>query len=113
MNGSSFLIMGIVMIGMMFLTMRSQKKQQQARLDMINSMKPGDKVVTIGGLYGVVDSIDTEVNTVTLDIDGIYLTFERAAIRTVVAAGTPVVTPEDLSPADPVEPVVSESMIEE
>ncbi|MET3557724.1 preprotein translocase subunit YajC [Streptococcus rupicaprae] len=117
MNGSSFLIMGIVMVGMMFLTMRTQKKQQQARLDMINSMKPGDKVVTIGGLYGVVDSIDTDVNTVTLDIDGIYLTFERAAIRTVVAAGTPevapTVKPEDLSPADPVDPVVSDSVIEE
>lgn len=102
----SLLIMLVVMVGMMFFTARGQKKQQQARLDMLNSMKTGDKVVTIGGLYGVVDSIDTEVNTVTLDIDGVYLTFERAAIRTVVSGAV-----DSLSPAETVEaPVVDEAV---
>lgn len=86
MNGNVMMLLVIgASVGMMFLSMRGQKKQQEQRLAMLNNMKPGDKVVTIGGLYGVVDSIDTEVNTVTLDIDGVYLTFERAAIRTVVA----------------------------
>lgn len=74
-----------LMVLMMAFTFRGQKKQQEQRLAMLNAMKPGDKVVTIGGLYGVIDSIDTEVNTVVLDIEGIYLTFERAAIRTVVS----------------------------
>ncbi|MEY8463430.1 preprotein translocase subunit YajC [Streptococcus merionis] len=111
MNGLTPIILLLMMGGMMFFTARGQKKQQQARLEMLNNVKPGDKVVTIGGLYGVVDSVDTEVNTVTLDIDGIYLTFERAAIRTVVSGGVSV---ESLSPADPaVTPAEGDSEVEE
>lgn len=91
------IILLVLMGGMMFITARGQKKQQQARLDMLSKMKPGDKVVTIGGLYGLVDSIDTEVNTVVLDIDGVYLTFERAAIRTVVSGGVESLSPSDSS----------------
>lgn len=100
-GGGSLIIMMALMVGMMFFSMRGQKKQQQARLEMLKKMAQGDKVVTIGGLYGVVDSIDREVNTVTLDIDGIYLTFELAAIKTVVSSGTSgAVTIEDLAPAE-------------
>lgn len=91
------IILLVLMGGMMFITARGQKKQQQARLDMLSKMKPGDKVVTIGGLYGLVDSIDTEVNTVVLDIDGVYLTFERAAIRTVASGGVESLSPSDSS----------------
>ena len=40
--------------GMMFFMSRSQKKQQQQREELLNSMKPGSKVVTIGGLHGVI-----------------------------------------------------------
>ncbi len=111
----SLLIMLALMMGMMFFTMRGQKKQQQARLDMLNRMKTGDKVVTIGGLYGVVDSIDTEVNTVTLDIDGIYLTFERAAIRTVVSGAVENLSPADtvVTPAEDQAMASEESVIEE
>lgn len=112
-GGGSLVIMMALMVGMMFFTMRGQKKQQQARLDMINSMKPGDKVVTIGGLYGVVDSIDVDINTVTLDIDGVYLTFERAAIRTVVASGTSETKSEAPVPVESEEVSDTDSIIEE
>lgn len=35
--------------------------------------------MTIGGLYGIVDEITD--SKVVLDIDGVYLTFDREAIR--------------------------------
>ncbi|MFC2508540.1 MAG: preprotein translocase subunit YajC, partial [Bacteroides sp.] len=44
----------------------------------------GYEVITIGGLYGTVDEVDTDKKTVVLDVDGVYLTFELTAIKTVL-----------------------------
>ncbi|MFB5283866.1 preprotein translocase subunit YajC [Peribacillus sp. Hz7] len=66
-----------------FLLIRPQKKRQNAVKEMQNSLKKGDKVVTIGGLHGTVDSID-ELKVVIKSSDGTKLTFDRQAIREVV-----------------------------
>ena len=42
-----------------------------------------DSVVTIGGLHGVVSEIDNDKRTVVLDCEGIFLEYDRAAIKTV------------------------------
>lgn len=78
----------IIMIGfyallfgaMYFLMIRPQKKQAAKTQNMLNEMKPGDHVVTIGGLHGVIDEVNTSDNTIVLDCEGIFLTFERRAI---------------------------------
>ena len=78
------IILVVIMFAFMYFgMMRPQKKQQQKRQEMLNSMKKGQKVVTIGGLHGVIDSIDKANGTVDLDLDGIFLTFNLTAIRTV------------------------------
>ena len=79
-----FLIVFVAMLGLMFLMQRSQKKQAQKRMDSLNKLQKGYEVITIGGLYGTVDEVDTEKRTVVLDVDGVYLTFELTAIRTVL-----------------------------
>ena len=66
-----------------FLLIRPQKKRQNAVKEMQSSLKKGDKVVTIGGLHGTVDSID-ELKVVIKSSDGTKLTFDRQAIREVV-----------------------------
>lgn len=71
-----FPVLMLAMVGWMFY---SQRKQQKNRMDSLNQIKKGDEIVTIGGLYGIVDEIDDK--KVVLDIDGIYLTFDRSAIR--------------------------------
>ena len=80
----TFLIMLIAMLGLMFFTQRSQKKQAQKRMESLNKLQKGYEVITIGGLYGTVDEVDTEKKTIVLDVDGVYLTFELAAIKTVL-----------------------------
>ena len=65
---------------------RQRAKEIQAQRD---AMKIGDKVVTIGGLHGVIYNIDTVNNTVDLDCEGVILTFERAAIHHVVTESAP------------------------
>lgn len=67
-----------------FLLIRPQQKRQKAVTQMQNELKKGDKIVTIGGLHGFIDSID-ENKAVIKCGDGSRLTFERNAIREVTS----------------------------
>lgn len=76
----------IMFVGMYFISIRPQKKQQQKRQEMLKEMSKGDKVVTLGGIKGVVASIDRDNKEVVVDCDGIYLTFDINFIRKAVPA---------------------------
>ncbi len=65
-----------------FLLIRPQQKRQKAVQQMQSDLQKGDKVVTIGGLHGIVDAID-EGTVVIKCGDGSRLTYDRAAIRDV------------------------------
>ncbi|MBS4751036.1 preprotein translocase subunit YajC [Granulicatella sp. zg-ZJ] len=95
----NFLPMIIIVGGMMFFMSRTQKKRMQAMQEMMNSIQKGTEIVTIGGLHGVVEELNDD--TVVLDCEGVYLTFERRAIGRVVSTST--VSVEDLQPRDDVE----------
>ena len=68
---------------------RKQRKRVQEIQAQRDAMKIGDKVVTIGGLHGIIDNIDTVNNTIDLDCEGVILTFERVAIHHVVSESAP------------------------
>ncbi|UII55012.1 preprotein translocase subunit YajC [Cytobacillus spongiae] len=68
-----------------FLLIRPQQKRQKAVQQMQSDLKKGDKIVTIGGLHGFVDALD-EGKVVIKCGDGSRLTYDRSAIREVVAA---------------------------
>ncbi len=84
MPNASFLIVLAAMVGLMFFTSRNQKKQYQKRMESLNKLQKGNEVITYGGLYATIDEIDTERKIVVLDVDGVYLTFELGAIKTVL-----------------------------
>ncbi|OJG81666.1 preprotein translocase subunit YajC [Enterococcus ratti] len=89
MGSLPMLVMFVALLAMWYFMSRTQKKQQQERQNLLDSMKPGDEVVTIGGLHGVISEIDNEKRTVVLDCEGIFLEYDRAAIKT-VKSGTVV-----------------------
>jgi preprotein translocase subunit YajC len=76
-------IMLVVLGVFFFISQRQQNKQQQERKKQLEDMKPGDEIITIGGLHGLLHEIDKEKGTITLDCEGIYLVFEHTAIRTI------------------------------
>lgn len=84
MNPTMLIVMVVVMVGMMYFQVRTQKKQAEKRMESLNKLQKGYEVITIGGLYGTIDEIDSERKTVVLDVDGVYLTFELTAIKTVL-----------------------------
>ena len=72
----------IVLMGVVFyfLLYRPQKKQQQLRDAMLNNLKKGDRVITTGGMYGTITSLDAK--KVTLKVaEKIEMDFLRVAVQ--------------------------------
>jgi preprotein translocase subunit YajC len=79
----TFLPLIIMFVLFYFLLIRPQQKRQKQVLNMQNNLEKGDKIVTIGGLHGIVDSLD-EGTIVIRCGDGSRLTYDRSAVREVV-----------------------------
>ena len=84
------LTMQLVMIGgfmaiAYFLLIKPQKKRQKAMMDMRESLKKGDDVVTIGGIKGtVVNVTDTDV-VIETSSDRTKMEFVKSAIHSIVS----------------------------
>ena len=63
-----------------FIFIRPQQNQQRERNQMLANLKKGDKVITIGGLHGVITDLTDE--RVTLKVsENTKVVFERSAIN--------------------------------
>jgi len=78
----------LIIIIFYFFIIRPQNKKQKETEKMINALKKGDKVVTIGGIHGVVSSAKEKTVIVKVD-ENTKLEFNKSAIATVVV-DTPV-----------------------
>lgn len=80
-GGGSMIIMIVLMFLVMWLFMiRPQRKQQKQLEEMRKNLKKGDKVVTVGGIYGVV--AETDERTVLVKVDGdVKIRFDKSAIQ--------------------------------
>lgn len=80
----TFLIMMAVIFAIIyFLMIMPQKKKQKETQNMLNNMKKGDRIVTIGGLLGTVGNVkDT---TVMVKIaDNTVVEFRKSSIASVL-----------------------------
>jgi preprotein translocase subunit YajC len=79
-----FLVLLLAMFGFMyFLLIRPQRQQQRRHTDLLASLKPGDEVVTAGGIYGEVVQLDAERVMLEIDED-VRIAVARRAIASVV-----------------------------
>ncbi|NMO51429.1 preprotein translocase subunit YajC [Actinoplanes sp. TBRC 11911] len=108
-GGGSFtplLLIVLLFVVMYFLMIRPQQKRRREAMQMQNTLGPGDRVQTIGGMQATVVAIDDDV--VTLEIaPGVHAQFARPAIARVTqqnAASVPDPEPlVDEPPAAPAE----------
>lgn len=63
-----------------FLLYRPQKKAQEARSKMLDSLKVGNRVITIGGIYGTIVSLTDEIVTVKI-AQNVEVEMARSAIN--------------------------------
>ena len=74
----------LIFIVFYFFMIRPQQKKQKDREKVLDSLKRGDKIITIGGLHGTVAGIDTEKKTVLVQVnDSTKITFDRTAIANI------------------------------
>ena len=71
----------VVMVAIFyFLLYRPQKKQQSRRRAMLDSLKKGDQVITIGGIYGTIEEIGDK--SLKLKIaDGVVIEVVRSSVN--------------------------------
>lgn len=79
----SVLPFGLIILIFYFFIIRPQNKKQKETEKMLNALKKGDKVITVGGIHGVVSSTKEKTVIVKVD-DNCKIEFNRSAISSVV-----------------------------
>lgn len=90
-NGGGSLVSTLIMFGAIFaifyfMIIRPQQKRAKEREALLSAIKKGDKVITSGGLHGVIAGLEDK--TVLLDLgNNIKVKVERSAITSVISEG--------------------------
>ena len=80
----STVIMMVVMVAVIyFLMIRPQRKKDKAVKDMLKALKVGDRICTIGGIYGTIAHIKEDTITLTIGSLENTVVVARWAIRSV------------------------------
>jgi len=74
---------GLIIFIFYFLVIRPQNKKQKEAKRMIEALKKGDKVVTIGGIRGQVTSVKEQTVTIKIDTDT-KIEFNKSAVSSVL-----------------------------
>ena len=91
-----FLPMILIFVVFWFFLIRPQRKKDKEAQEMLNSLKVGDRVCTIGGIYGTIVRIKDDVLTIEVGEQKTQLVFARWAVRNV----------EQLSVTNDAEPLI-------
>jgi preprotein translocase subunit YajC len=85
-GGGTILMFGLVFVIFYFLIIRPQNKKQKEAKKMIDAVKKGDSVVTIGGVHGEVSSVKDGTVVIKVD-DNCRIEFSKSAIAAVTPKG--------------------------
>ncbi len=73
----------LVFVLMYFMMIRPEKKRRKKEQDMLASLKKGDRVCTIGGIYATIESIKDDTITLSVGKGDQTMVVARWAIRSV------------------------------
>ena len=86
-QSGGFVEMIIMMVAMVavfyFFLIRPQRKKDKAVKNMLANLKPGNRICTIGGLYGTITAIKEDNITITLGAQQNTVVIARWAVRSV------------------------------
>ena len=77
---SPILIMVLVMY---FLMIRPERKRRKKEKAMLDALKRGDRICTIGGIYGTIMDIKDDTITLSVGRDNLSMVIARWAVRSV------------------------------
>jgi|SRR5260370_3096038 preprotein translocase subunit YajC len=73
-----------IFIIMYFVMFRPQKKRQEQQQKLISTLKTGDRVVTNGGIHGLISNVK-ETTVIVKVADNVKIEMEKSAITTVLS----------------------------
>jgi preprotein translocase subunit YajC len=78
-------VLVVAIVAMFIISSKRNKKRQQDAQDLMNAVRPGHKVKTIGGICGIVVEVNDEENTFVLETGSeasgkSYMKFDKQAI---------------------------------
>ncbi len=66
------------------LLIRPQRARQRQQQEVLSTVEPGDEIITVGGLYGIVQEIDEEDDLIVEVADAVHVRIARRAVAGVV-----------------------------
>ena len=79
----SLLPMILIFVVFYFFLIRPQRKKDKQVKEMLANLKVGDRVCTIGGIYGTIVNIKDDTISLAVGKDNVNLVFARWGIRSV------------------------------
>ena len=83
----SFVLMGVIFLGMYFLLFRPQMKRAKEHRELVSRLQKGDEVLTSGGMAGRIEDLGESFVTVEI-ADRVSIKVQRGAITAVLPKGT-------------------------
>jgi preprotein translocase subunit YajC len=83
---STFVPFILIIVIFYFLIIRPQNKKQKETQKMLSALKKGDRIITVGGIHGVISTVRESSVVVKVD-ENTKIEFSRSAIATVSEVG--------------------------
>ena len=80
---TTFLPLVLIFVVFWFMLIRPQRKKDKQVKEMLNNLKAGDRVCTIGGIYGTIVGIKDDTVTLSVGRDNLTMVIARWGIRSV------------------------------
>ncbi len=74
---------GLIIVVFYFLVIRPQNRKQREAKKMLESIRKGDRVVTVGGMHGFVESVKDDSVVIRID-DNVKVKFNKSAVSQVL-----------------------------
>ena len=81
---ATLILLAAMFVLLWVLLIRPQRQRQLKQQQLLTSIEPGDEVLTVGGLYGIVRDVDEEDDLIVEIADGIQVRIARRAVGGVV-----------------------------
>ncbi len=83
-------MMGLMVVVFYFFMIRPQQKRAKEERKFRESMQKGDKVMTIGGMYGKIHSTDEGDGTMMIEIDtDVKIRVDKSAVKAIPPTPAP------------------------
>ena len=89
----SFMPLILIFIIFYFLMIRPQRQKQKQLQKQVEAMRTGDKVITAGGIHGLVTNVKKQSVSVKVD-NNVKIEFEKGSIATVISKDSSAPEPE-------------------